>query len=94
MRKLLLLAAALCLLAVNGSASAQEWPAKEPIKTPPAISARLNDEIIKALAVLEVKEEITNLAADPMPMSDFDMFVRNEIKLNAGIVKAAGIQPE
>jgi hypothetical protein len=43
-----------------------------------------------------VKKEIINLAADPMPMSmgDFDAFVRKEIKLNAGIVKAAGIQPE
>jgi tripartite-type tricarboxylate transporter receptor subunit TctC len=67
-----------------------------PAKMPPAISARLHDEIIKALAVPEVKKEIINLAADPMPMSmsDFDAFVRKEIKLNAGIVRAAGIQPE
>ena len=67
-----------------------------PARTPPAISARLHDEIVKALAVPEVKKEIINLAADPMPMSmsDFDAFVRKEIKLNAGIVKAAGIQPE
>jgi tripartite-type tricarboxylate transporter receptor subunit TctC len=67
-----------------------------PAKTPPAISARLHDEIVKALAVPDVKKEIVNLAADPMPMSmkDFDAFVRKEIKLNAGIVKAAGIPPE
>jgi tripartite-type tricarboxylate transporter receptor subunit TctC len=67
-----------------------------PARTPPAISVRLHDEIIKALAVPEVKKEITNLAADPMPMSmsDFDAFVRKEIELNAGIVKAARIQPE
>jgi tripartite-type tricarboxylate transporter receptor subunit TctC len=67
-----------------------------PAKTPAAISARLHDEIIKALAVPEVKQEIINLAADPMPMSmkDFDTFVRKEIKLNAGIVKAAGIPLE
>jgi len=64
-----------------------------PAKTPPEISARLHDEIVKALAVPEVKKEITALAADPMPMSmkDFDAFVRKEIKLNAGIVAAAGI---
>jgi tripartite-type tricarboxylate transporter receptor subunit TctC len=67
-----------------------------PAKTPPAISARLHEEIIKALAVPEVKKEIIALAGDPMPMSmsDFDVFVRKEIKLNAGIVKAAGIPPE
>ena len=64
-----------------------------PVKTPPEISARLHDEIVKALAVPEVKKQITALAADPMPMSmkDFDAFVRKEIKLNAGIVAAAGI---
>ena len=32
MRKLLLLGAAVCLIALNGSAFAQEWPSKEPIK--------------------------------------------------------------
>jgi tripartite-type tricarboxylate transporter receptor subunit TctC len=67
-----------------------------PARTPPAVSTRLHDEIVKALAVPDVKKEIITLAADPMPMSmsDFDAFVRKEIKLNAGIVKAAGIQPE
>jgi len=67
-----------------------------PAKTPPAISTRLHDEIIKALAVPQVQKEIIALAADPMPMSmkDFDVFVRKEIKLNAEIVKAAGIPPE
>jgi hypothetical protein len=43
-----------------------------------------------------VAKEITNLAADPMPMAmkDFDAFVKKEIKLNADIVAAAGIKPE
>jgi tripartite-type tricarboxylate transporter receptor subunit TctC len=67
-----------------------------PAKTPTVISTRLHDEIVKALAVPEVQKEIIALAADPMPMSmkDFDAFVRKEIKLNAEIVKAAGIPPE
>lgn len=67
-----------------------------PAKTPKEISSRLHDEIVKALDVPEVKKEITVLAADPMPMSmsDFDAFVRKEIKLNAGIVEAAGIPKE
>ncbi len=67
-----------------------------PVKTPPEISTRLHDEIVKALDVPEVKKQITVLAADPMPMSmkDFDAFVRKEIKLNAGIVEAAGIPKE
>jgi tripartite-type tricarboxylate transporter receptor subunit TctC len=64
-----------------------------PAKTPLEVSSRLHDEIVKALDVPEVKKEIVALAADPMPMSmkDFDTFVRKEIKLNAGIVAAAGI---
>jgi tripartite-type tricarboxylate transporter receptor subunit TctC len=67
-----------------------------PAKTPAKISRRIHDEIIKALDTPEVKNEIVTLAADPMPMSmsDFDAFVRKEIKLNAEIVEAAGIPKE
>jgi tripartite-type tricarboxylate transporter receptor subunit TctC len=67
-----------------------------PAKMPPAIAARLHDEIIKALNAPEVIKEINNLGAEPMPMAmkDFDAFVREEIKRNADIVAAAGIKPE
>src|ERR1700722_4686759 len=65
-----------------------------PAKTPAKISRRIHDEIIKALDTPEVKNEIVTLAADPMPMSmsDFDAFVRKEIKLNARVDQADGIQ--
>ena len=67
-----------------------------PAKTPPQISLRIHDEIIKALDDPDVKKEIVTLAADPMPMSmkDFDAFVRKDIALNAEIVEAAGIPKE
>jgi tripartite-type tricarboxylate transporter receptor subunit TctC len=67
-----------------------------PAKMPPQLAARIHDEIVKALNSPEVKKEVTGLAADPMPMpmADFDAFVRKEIKLNADIVAAAGIKPE
>jgi tripartite-type tricarboxylate transporter receptor subunit TctC len=67
-----------------------------PAKTPPQISQRIHDELIKALDNPDVKKEIVTLAADPMPMSmkDFDAFVRKEIALNAEIVEAAGIPKE
>ena len=67
-----------------------------PAKTPPQISQRIHDEIIKALDNPDVKKEIVTLAADPMPMSmkDFDAFVRKDIALNAEIVEAAGIPKE
>jgi tripartite-type tricarboxylate transporter receptor subunit TctC len=67
-----------------------------PAKTPPQISQRIHDEIIKALDDPDVKKEIVTLAADPMPMSmkDFDAFVRKDIALNAEIVEAAGIPKE
>jgi len=67
-----------------------------PAKTPPAVAARIHDEIIKALNSAEVQKEITNLGADTMPMSmaDFDAFIRKEIKTNAEVVAAAGIKPQ
>ena len=66
-----------------------------PAATPRAIVQRLHDEIAKALAAPAVKSALGTLGADPMEMTPeaFDGFVRNEIGVVAGIVKAAGITP-
>jgi tripartite-type tricarboxylate transporter receptor subunit TctC len=65
-----------------------------PAKTPRPVAERLHAEIIKALGSPEVRKKIADLAADPMPMAmtEFDAFVRKEIKLNADIFAAAGIK--
>lgn len=65
-----------------------------PAKTPRPIAERIHAEIIKALNSPEVKRKIAGLGADPMPMSmsDFDAFIKKEIKLNADIFVAAGIK--
>jgi tripartite-type tricarboxylate transporter receptor subunit TctC len=66
-----------------------------PAATPRDIVQRLHDETAKALDDPAIKGVLKTLGADPMEMTpaQFDAFVRNEIGVVAGIVKAAGIQP-
>ena len=67
-----------------------------PARTPPAIVARLNQEVQAALATPEVKERFAKLGADPLPMSvdAFKNFIAQEFKVSEQIVKAAGIKPQ
>ncbi len=66
-----------------------------PSKTPKDIVNRLNEEVIKALATPEVKERFVTLGADAWTMrpEQFDAYIRDEIKSNAVLVKAAGLSP-
>ena len=56
---------------------------------------RLNEEVVKALATAEVKERFVTLGADAWTMKpdQFDAYIRDEIKSNAVLVKAAGLSP-
>lgn len=65
-----------------------------PARTPRDIVNRLHDEVVKALATPEVKERFTSLGADAWTLSpeQFDGYIRDEIKSNAGLVKAAGLE--
>jgi tripartite-type tricarboxylate transporter receptor subunit TctC len=65
-----------------------------PSKTPREIVNRLNAEVVKALNTPEVKERFMTLGADAWTLSpeQFDAYVRDEIKSNAVLVKAAGLQ--
>ena len=65
-----------------------------PAKTPRDIVNRLNDEVVKALASPEVKERFAKLGADAWTLKpeQFDAYIRDEIKSNAALVKAAGLQ--
>lgn len=66
-----------------------------PAKTPKAIVNRLHDEVVKALATPEVKERFLKLGADAWTLKPeaFDAYIRDEIKSNAALVKAAGLSP-
>jgi tripartite-type tricarboxylate transporter receptor subunit TctC len=65
-----------------------------PAKTPSAIVNRLQDEVVKALATPEVKERFLALGADAWTLepAKFDAYIRDEIKSNATLVKAAGLE--
>ncbi len=64
-----------------------------PAKTPKEIVDRLQAEVVKALATPEVKERFAALGADAWTLkpAEFDAYIRDEIKSNAGLVKAAGL---
>jgi len=65
-----------------------------PAKTPRDIVNRLNEEVVKALASPEVKERFATLGADAWTLKpeQFDAYIKDEIKSNAVLVKAAGLQ--
>jgi tripartite-type tricarboxylate transporter receptor subunit TctC len=65
-----------------------------PAKTPKDIVDRLQAEVVKALATPEVKERFVALGADAWTLKpdQFDAYVREEIKSNAALVKAAGLE--
>jgi tripartite-type tricarboxylate transporter receptor subunit TctC len=65
-----------------------------PAKTPREIVNRLHDEVEKALATPEVKERFATLGADAWTLKpeQFDAYIRDEIKSNAVLVKAAGLE--
>ena len=67
-----------------------------PAKTPKDIVNRLHDEVEKALASPEVKERFLKLGADAWTLKpeQFDAYIKDEIKSNAALVKAAGLQPQ
>ncbi|AMO24807.1 tripartite tricarboxylate transporter substrate binding protein BugE [Ramlibacter solisilvae] len=65
-----------------------------PAKTPREVVDRLNAEVIKALNTPEVKERFAALGADAWTLKpeQFDAYIRDEIKSNAALVKAAGLE--
>ena len=66
-----------------------------PTKTPRDIVNRLHAEVLKALALPEVKERFVQLGADAWTLSpeQFDAYIKAEVVSNAALVKAAGLSP-
>ena len=67
-----------------------------PTGTPQPIIDRLYAEITKALADPSVKNVLAKQGADPMPYdrAGFQKFLHEDLKVQAEIVKAAGIKPQ
>ena len=65
-------------------------------KTPRDVVARINQATLKALQAPDVRERLTALGAEAMPMSpeQFDALIKDELASNAEIIKAAGIKQE
>jgi tripartite-type tricarboxylate transporter receptor subunit TctC len=65
-----------------------------PSATPRAIVDRLNAEIIKALETPRVGDRLKNIGGSPTPITAraFEDQFKREIGLNAGLVKAVGLQ--
>jgi tripartite-type tricarboxylate transporter receptor subunit TctC len=66
-----------------------------PARTPASLIDRLHSATTAALQSPEVRERLPKLGAEPMAMTpgEFDALVREELRTNAVLVKAAGIQP-
>jgi tripartite-type tricarboxylate transporter receptor subunit TctC len=63
-------------------------------KTPRPIVDKLHDALVQAIETPEVKEAFKNLVAEPMMMSvdQFNTMMKNEVSVNAGLVKAAHVE--
>jgi tripartite-type tricarboxylate transporter receptor subunit TctC len=67
-----------------------------PAQTPRPIIERLYEEIAKALQDPAVKQKLTTLGVQPMPMTPalFNRYVRTELEQNAELMRAVGIKAQ
>ena len=67
-----------------------------PAATAPALVARLNTEVNKALQGADVRKRFLELAADPLGSTPAELaaYIRSEITKWAKVIKLAGIKPE
>jgi tripartite-type tricarboxylate transporter receptor subunit TctC len=66
-----------------------------PAKTPPAVLARLHEEVKKAVDSPFGRERLTGLGVIPVanPPAEFKPYIAAQVKQVADIVKAVGIEP-
>ena len=67
-----------------------------PAGMPADLAERINRDVEKAVQTQEVKERLSTLGAEPMPMTtaQFRTFVKNELEVNQKIVQTAGIKAQ
>jgi tripartite-type tricarboxylate transporter receptor subunit TctC len=66
-----------------------------PVKTPPAVVARLNTEVTRIIASTEIRNRFVNDGLEPIGGSreQFAQFIREEIAKYAKVIKAAAVKP-
>jgi tripartite-type tricarboxylate transporter receptor subunit TctC len=62
-----------------------------PSKTPKPVLAKLNAEVLRIVNLPEVKERMTTLGAEPMPMSpdQFDAYIKDEYTTLGAVMRSA-----
>jgi len=67
-----------------------------PAGTPPDIVDKINKDIVRSLQSPEIKERLSTLGAEAMPMTpaEFKSFVHGEIDDSGKVIKAAGIKAQ
>ncbi|HEX6008117.1 MAG TPA: tripartite tricarboxylate transporter substrate-binding protein, partial [Burkholderiales bacterium] len=81
---------------VPGYSVSTWYGAMVPAKTPREIVVRLNQEMVKALALPDVKERLASLGADIVASSPEQTasFFRSELAKYTKVAQAAGIRAE
>jgi len=81
---------------VPGYEAANWFGTVVPAKTPPAIVARLGQEIARALQLPDVRERFLTQGMEPVgnTPAEFSKLIQSEIGKWAGVVKASGAKPE
>jgi tripartite-type tricarboxylate transporter receptor subunit TctC len=67
-----------------------------PAKTPPAIVAKLSQEIARVLRLSDVRERLLTQGMEPVSNTpdEFSKYIQSEISKWAGVVKASGAKPD
>ena len=78
----------------KGFTAVQWYGIVGPAKMPPAIVARLNEEINKAIATPELRERLSAEALEPLPMtsSEFAAFIKAEVDRWTKLVRERNIE--
>jgi tripartite-type tricarboxylate transporter receptor subunit TctC len=67
-----------------------------PAKTPAAIIAKVNQDVVRALSVPDVREKMLTQGMEPVSKTPeaFSKYIQSEIAKWAGVVKTSGAKPE
>ena len=81
---------------VPGYESSTAFGVLAPAGTPPAVIHRLNQETVKALQAVELKEKLSGLGLEAVAGTplQYAQHLKDELAKYGRIVKAAGIKPD
>jgi tripartite-type tricarboxylate transporter receptor subunit TctC len=81
---------------VPGYVAANWFGTAVPAKTPPAIVAKLSQEIARALRLPDVSERLLSQGMEPTSSTpeEFSAYIRSEMTKWAKVVKASGAKAE